>query len=56
MTTTTIVRKQGKWVASLRPEDIDSRYHPPTPTGSLNELFLKGFSQVRKGPDKKMKH
>jgi hypothetical protein len=31
-TTTTIVSKQGKWKASMRPEDIVSRYHLPTPT------------------------
>jgi hypothetical protein len=52
----TIMRKQGKQVASLRPEDINSRYHLPTPTCSLNEPFLKGFSQASKGPAKKMKH
>jgi hypothetical protein len=54
--TTTIVRKQGKRVASLRPEDIGLRYHLPTPTCALNEPFLKGFSQGNKGPVKLMKH
>jgi hypothetical protein len=54
--TMNIMRKQGKRVVSLRPEDIDSRYHLPTPTCSLNELFLKGFSHVRKGPTNKMKN
>jgi hypothetical protein len=52
----TIVRKQGKWVASLRPKDIGSIYHIPTPKFSLNEPFLKKKSQPRKVPTKKMKH
>jgi hypothetical protein len=52
----TIVKKQGKQVASLRPEDIGSRYHLSTPTCSLNEPFLKGFSQVIKVTVNKMKH
>jgi hypothetical protein len=56
MTTMTIMTKQGKRVASLRPKYISSRYHLPTPTCSLNELLLKGFPQVSKAPAKQMKH
>jgi hypothetical protein len=40
----------------MRPDDIKSTYHLPTPTFSFNELFLKWFSQASKGPAKKMKH
>jgi len=43
-------------VASLRPKDIDSRYHLPPPTDALNEPFMKGFLQGNKGPMKLMKH
>jgi hypothetical protein len=47
-----IMRKKKTKLASLRPEDISSIYHLPTPTFSLNEHFLKGFTQERKGPKK----
>jgi hypothetical protein len=47
-----IMRKKGTRVDSLKPEDISARYHLPTPTFSLNETFLKGFTQERKGPKK----
>jgi hypothetical protein len=54
--TATIMSKQGKRVASLRPKDIGLRYHLPTPTCALNEPFLNGFSQGNEGPVKLMKH
>jgi hypothetical protein len=54
--TATIINKSGRKITSLRPEDVSARYHLPGPACSLNELFLKGFSQSNKGPTKLMKN
>jgi hypothetical protein len=43
-------------VYSLIPEDSSTKYHLLSPTFSLNEPFLKGFTQDSKGPTKQMKH
>jgi hypothetical protein len=54
--TMTIIRNNMRQVASLRPEDISTRYHLPTPDFSLNEPFLEDFTQRKNNLDKMIKH
>jgi hypothetical protein len=46
--TTTIVRKNGVQITSLRPGYIILQYHLLMPTISLNEPFLKRFNKDTK--------